>query len=571
MWFYQQRRVECPTLKGYDIDVINGIEKTISDKVLLSPHACEDDLMTIVDYFEIVNDLKKGKSDGGMGLASDHIIYGTPKLAQMLTKLFNTMIIHGVGPEDMCTGTMVPIPKGKRADICNSDNYRGICLQSQLCKLLDMFMLRREAPSLITSDLQFGFKAKMSATMATTVVTETVDYYLSQEGNVYGLALDASKAFDRVEYGKLFKMLLDRNFNIVYMRLLLNMYINQKMRVRFNDVYSDYFTVGNGVKQGGVISPTLFTCYVDGMLQKLKDSKLGCNVGSHYIGCVSYADDLMLLAPTLSSLNGMIDICESYAAEYKIKFNGTKSKLMFFTKGHNVCQPNIYVSGEPVENVTSLKYLGHMLHSDRNNSHVGYIRKEFIVKFNSFMGDFYELSSEIKNNLFQKYCMCFYGSQLANLASPEINTILAEWRKAVRRILGVPPRTHSNLLYHVVGSPPLDVILHQRFIKYFYAGYTSHNVIVRDIFKGAVYLPTQMGNNLRHVLNKIHMGVNCVDICTPQHINNALLEMWMCSCIESDIRVAFHINEVICMRDTHETSILNRAECFAIINCLCTS
>ena len=204
------------------------------------------------------------------------------------------------------------------------------------------------------------------------------------------------------------------------MRLLFNMYKNQTLRVRFNNTYSDFFSVTNGVKQGGVISPTLFTCYVDGMLQKLRDSQIGCNVGNMYMGCMSYADDLVLLAPTISSLNHMIKICETYAVEHNIQFNGTKSKLAVFSNDRDQFMPTIYVSGEQVEIVNSLKYLGHTLHTDILNPHVEYVRRDFLLKVNSFLGDFPDIASFVKYDLFNKYCMCLYGSNISNLASPEM-------------------------------------------------------------------------------------------------------------------------------------------------------
>ncbi len=67
-----------------------------------------------------------------------------------------------------------------------------------------------------TSDLQYGFKAKLSAVMATVVFMETVDYYLDKGGKVYSLALDATKAFDRVKYTKLFERLKKRGLNILF-------------------------------------------------------------------------------------------------------------------------------------------------------------------------------------------------------------------------------------------------------------------------------------------------------------------------------------------------------------------
>ncbi len=53
------------------------------------------------------------------------------------------------------------------------------------------------------------------------------------------------------------------------------MYINQTLQVKWKSKISDEFSVVNGVKQGGVLSPILFTIYVDGLLQKLKNNGVG--------------------------------------------------------------------------------------------------------------------------------------------------------------------------------------------------------------------------------------------------------------------------------------------------------
>ena len=115
----------------------------------------------------------------------------------------------------------------------------------------------KEKDKLITSESQFGYKAKLS-TNAAAIVKETIDYYICKGGTVYGLSLDASKAFDCVDFCKLFNLLIDSSVNPITIRLLLNMYTNQKNCVRYNGSYSNLFGISNGVKQGGVLSPTLF-------------------------------------------------------------------------------------------------------------------------------------------------------------------------------------------------------------------------------------------------------------------------------------------------------------------------
>ncbi len=124
---------------------------------------------------------------------------------------------------------------------------------------------------------------------ATSVFLGTTDYYILKGGSVYALALDASKA---VQYDKLFNLLVDHKMNPLYIRLLMSMYINQKLRVTFNGNSSEWFNVTNGVKQGGVLSPTLFGVYKDGMILQLKQSGIECHIWDVYCGGLGYANDL---------------------------------------------------------------------------------------------------------------------------------------------------------------------------------------------------------------------------------------------------------------------------------------
>ncbi len=111
---------------------------------------------------------------------------------------------------------------------------------------------------------------------------------------------------------------MTRKIKPLYIRLLSNMYLNQQLKVSYNGVTSKCFPVSNGVKQGGVLSPTLFVVYVDDMLEKRKESGYGCKVGSKFYGGVGFADDLFLLNPTIFALKKIINICVKYADQFVI-------------------------------------------------------------------------------------------------------------------------------------------------------------------------------------------------------------------------------------------------------------
>ncbi len=97
------------------------------------------------------------------------------------------------------------------------------------------------------------------------------------------------------------------------------MYINQKLRIRWETTDSSYFNVTNGVKHGGVISPILFCIYMDGLLNELSKSNVGCYIGGAFAGGFGYADDLKLLTPSVHALRILANICEKYAAKYEVK------------------------------------------------------------------------------------------------------------------------------------------------------------------------------------------------------------------------------------------------------------
>ena len=110
--------------------------------------------------------------------------------------------------------------------------------------------MNKYSDSLCSSDLQFGFKAGHSTSMCSMILKEALAYYVVDGGSAFCTFLDATKAFDRVDYCKRFRKLLKLNLPCIYIRFLVNLCTNNVARVSCNGIHSKTFYVKNGVRQG---------------------------------------------------------------------------------------------------------------------------------------------------------------------------------------------------------------------------------------------------------------------------------------------------------------------------------
>ena len=212
------------------------------------------------------------------------------------------------------------------------------------------------------------------------------------------------------------------------MRLLLQTYLNQKLHIKWNEVSSDSFKVTNGVRQGGILSPLLFGVYIDELLDRLQKSGIGCRMGHYYAGALGFADDLILMCPSLYGIRKMLEICEKFAAEYDLIFNGAKSKLLIFNPNQTIeNDPHLKLNGEFIPSVESAIHLGNILHVTNNHECIEAGIRKFNSQANMFLSRFKTCTPAIRSELFQQYCLSLYGSQLWPLWSNKLEVLKTKW------------------------------------------------------------------------------------------------------------------------------------------------
>ena len=147
---------------------------------------------------------------------------------------------------------------------------------------------------------------------------------------VFVTFLDASKAFDRLNYWLLFDKLVKKCVPLFIIKLLCFWYTHKKMVVRWGITISTQFTVANGVKQGGIISPILLNKYMDDLSIALNNSGIEGYLGDAFLNNLCYADDICLISLSSSGMQHLLNICQNYATNHQLLYNGAKSFSLCF-------------------------------------------------------------------------------------------------------------------------------------------------------------------------------------------------------------------------------------------------
>ncbi len=194
-----------------------------------------------------------------------------------------------------------------------------------------------------------------------------MQYYLNKKSSVYACMLDASKAFDKVQFGKLFKILVDRKMPAIAIHLLFDNYTRQSICTTWNGTKSHTFTALNGVCQDGVLLPLLFNIYFDEMIYKLEKSCIGFKMCTHYKGAFAYADDVILLCPSRSGLQKMINICEQFGIDFQVTFNNKETQCICFSKSNDTEYGPVTLNNKRLKWESKVNHLGNILNQRLND------------------------------------------------------------------------------------------------------------------------------------------------------------------------------------------------------------
>jgi hypothetical protein len=319
-----------------------------------------------------VGKLKENKSPGVDEIRNEFLKRGGPLLHSVLTLLFNLVWSEQMVPKEWKIGVISPIFKGGSSSDIN--NYRPITLLSVVGKLFESILNARlydwaEDNGKIDNN-QGGFRRLHGCDDLLFALSEIFQRRREHKKHTFACFIDVQKAYDTVWHNGLWYRLWSLGVRGRTLSLLRFWYRDMASCVVVDGDRSDYFDVLQGVKQGSILSPLLYSFFINDVIKMMRRLNLGITEGGIWVGMLLYADDMVLLADSPEELQKMIFSLESFCSQYRFRLNPSKSKS--FVAGEskaNRCKRlatfgQFKMTNGRMEDVEIFKYLGVEIRKD---------------------------------------------------------------------------------------------------------------------------------------------------------------------------------------------------------------
>ena len=208
------------------------------------------------------------------------------------------------------------------------------------------------------SDFQYGFRSSRSTADLLTVVSDRIARTFNRFGTTRAVALDISKAFDRVGHAGLLHKLTSYGISGQVLGLISSFLSNRKLWVVLDGKSSQEYPVNAEVPQRSILGPTLFLLYIN----DLPDSVI-CNIAIYaddntvYSKC-DQACDLWQQLEVASELESDLRDTVDWGRKWLVDFNAGKTRLVSLGRSNNTGAIDVKMNGSAYEEKSSFKMLG---------------------------------------------------------------------------------------------------------------------------------------------------------------------------------------------------------------------
>jgi len=452
-------------------------EEVVDDNVSSDDVPMFSDAISRAEVCASIGNLKSGKSAGPDMIVSEMLKHGGDLVVDYLVNLFNRLFDSGSFPVEWSKSIIVPIHK--KGDANSPDNYRGVALTSIVGKVYTHILNRRltkwasENEKIVEE--QAGFRAGYSTVDHIFSLFSIVQRFLQKNTKLYVAFVDFKKAFDLVDRNTLWHVLRRAGIHGKLYFALRGIYDTVTACVRDKSKYSQYFPCPRGVKQGCLLSPLLFSFFVNELaLEISQNGRHGIQLipGAVEVFLLLFADDVILMSNTIVGLQNQLNHLKIEADRLRLTVNLDKTNVMVFRGGGHLSAREKWLYGGEVLKVTnSYKYLGltftTKLSITSALSEVCRKGRRGVMEILKSLRKLNTIDPLLFWKLFDSQIepVLTYAAEVWGL-SENANQIEKVHTFAIKRFLGIPLHASNQLVYGETGRYPLYVRVYVKCIKY---------------------------------------------------------------------------------------------------------
>ena len=337
------------------------------------------------------------------GIGRDLLIPILDYILPIITHILNFSLSSGEFPTAWKQAFIVPIPKIQNPS--EFSHYRPISILPFLSKVLEkvvQFQLLRFLRShQLLNQFQSGFRPAHSTCTALIKIMDDIRKGMDSGQLTLLALLDFSNAFNCVDHEILISILKSLNVSnevLLWFRSYLD---GRNQRIKMDDRLSNWHTVSAGVPQGGVLSPLLFSVFINTIARTIEHSQYHL-----------YADDLQLystskvsdLLETIRKMSLDLDSIRLWTERYGLLVNPAKTQIMLVGSSRNLSLidqhtlPPVTFNSLPLPYCSTVKNLGlHIAHDLSWAPHVAKVGQKVFASFHSLkcLQNFLPVSTKI--------------------------------------------------------------------------------------------------------------------------------------------------------------------------------
>ena len=319
--------------------------------------------ITESEISKAINKLKNNKASGPDGILNEMIKSGGSFIVPVICKLFNLILTHGTFPNAWRANTLTPLHK--KGDKLITDNYRGIAVCSNFCKLFCSVLHNRLSifarENKLIPGCQIGYREKSRTSDHILTLKNLIDKYLRKQKSsyLYTCFVDFKAAFDSVWRTALIYKILKCDIGGNILNVIQNMYKEVIYHIKLPGGLTEGIPSNLGVKQGCVLSPLLFNIFLSDLPDIFDASCDPVTIFDSPYSCLMFADDIILISETSSGLQNSLNKLKLYCEKWHLTVNTNKTKIMIFNKGgRKLNKTSFYFGKTQIDLVQQYCYLG---------------------------------------------------------------------------------------------------------------------------------------------------------------------------------------------------------------------